>query len=92
MQKKRHKSHEFLLLFIINGQDFPVAVDFHAPLMTAVVKALTESGNTGRPPEEWEVRNASGVLLETSRTPEELRLHDETRRFLSLKVGAGGGG
>ena len=65
-------------------------VSANAPLTAAVERALKGSGNTGRPPEEWEVRNMDGVLLERSRTPEELCLNDGTRLFLSLRVGAGG--
>lgn len=61
-----------------------------APLMEAVQRALAESDNTGRPPDEWEVRDASGVLLENNRTPKELGLLEGTRLFLSLRVGAGG--
>lgn len=78
------------LVFIINGQDFPIEVAAHAALMSAVQRALAESGNTGRPPDEWEVRDASGVLLEKTRSPADLGLRDGTRLFLSLRVGAGG--
>jgi len=81
---------EFALVFIINGQDFKVTADPNAALGLAVAQALRESGNTGRPPEEWEVRDVDGVLLEQSRTPKELRLRDDARLFLSLQVGAGG--
>ena len=78
------------LVFIINGQDYPIEANVHAPLIEAVQRALAESNNTGRPPDEWEVRNASGVLLETNRTLKDLGLDDGARLFLSLRVGAGG--
>ena len=78
------------LLFIINGQDYSVDANVRAPLTEAVVRALAESGNTGRDPAEWEVRDVNGVLLEKRRTPRELDLHDNSRLFLSLRVGAGG--
>jgi hypothetical protein len=78
------------LIFIINGQDFPIEVNIHAPLMEAVQRALAESSNTGRPPDDWEVRDASGVLLEKNRTPKDLGLHNGARLFLSVRVGAGG--
>ena len=87
MPEKRHKIR---LIFIINGQDFPVEANINAPLLEAVQRALAESGNTGRPVDEWEVRDTSGVLLEKHRTPKELGLHNGTRLFLSLRVGAGG--
>lgn len=84
------QGHQIKLIFIINGQDLSIDADSRAPLIEAVQKALTESGNTGRPVEEWEVRDVSGVLLETHRTPKALGLHNKARLFLSLKVGAGG--
>jgi hypothetical protein len=83
--------HKIKLIFIINGENFPVEANVEAPLIVAVEKALVLSGNTGRrDPREWEVRDSSGVLLEVDRTIEELALKDGARLFLSLKVGAGG--
>ena len=82
--------HRATLVFIINGVDYPVHVNFEAPLAIAVERALVESHNTGRPPDEWEVRNAAGVLLEKDRTIEDLGLKNGARLFLSLRVGAGG--
>jgi Protein of Unknown function (DUF2604) len=87
---KRRKDKGYALVFIINGQDFPLHADPRSPLAIAVQRVLSESGNTGRPPEEWEVRDAGGVLLETNRTPDELKLRNGARLFVSLKVGAGG--
>jgi Protein of Unknown function (DUF2604) len=78
------------LIFIINGQSFPVEANSRAPLLEAVRRALHESGNTGRPADEWEVRDVQGVLLPKNRTPQELNLQNGARLFLSLQVGAGG--
>jgi hypothetical protein len=84
-------NNKIILVFIINGQDFALPdVNIKASLHVAVHKALKETGNTGRPFEEWEVRDASGALLEINRTPQDLRLTNASRLFLSLKVGAGG--
>lgn len=83
--------HNIRLIFIINGENFPVGTHIEARLILAVERALVESGNTGRQnPREWEVRDASGVLLEVDRTIKELGLKDGARLFLSLQVGAGG--
>jgi Protein of Unknown function (DUF2604) len=84
--------HKIRLIFIINGQDFALETNIKAPLIASVQRVLADSGNTGRPPDEWELRDAAGVLLETHRTPEELGLNDGARLFLSLRVGAGGVG
>jgi hypothetical protein len=78
------------LIFVINGQNFPVEANAHEPLLSAVQKALATSRNTGRPPEEWEVRDANGVLLEKNRKIGDIGLRDGAQLFLSLRVGAGG--
>jgi len=82
--------HRIELVFIINGEDFRVEANGHAPLLAAVQRALGESGNTGRGLDEWEVRDIQGVLLDTHRSPLELGLISGARLFLSLRVGAGG--
>ena len=89
MAEGEHK-HKITLVFIINGENTPVETNLNAPLGAAVERALSQSGNTGRPLNEWEVRDSSGVLLETGRTVKELGLKDGARLFLSLRVGAGG--
>jgi Protein of Unknown function (DUF2604) len=82
--------HKIDLNFIINGETFPVETNVNAPLSSAVEKALSTSGNMGRPLAEWEVRDSSGVLLDISRKVKDLGLKDGARLFLSLRVGAGG--
>lgn len=84
------QDNRITLIFIVNGVDYRVNANVEAPLTVAVQHALVESGNTGRPANEWEVRNSSGVLLEQNRTIEDLHLQDGARLFLSLHVGAGG--
>jgi Protein of Unknown function (DUF2604) len=82
---------KFVLVFIINGEDFRIETSADAFLSEAVEKALVESGNTGRRnPLEWEVRDTAGVLLEMARKIKGLGLANDARLFLSLKVGAGG--
>ena len=90
-EQHHHPNKKFLLIFIINGEDFKVETKTDNLLRVAVEKALTVSGNTGRrDPSEWEVRNSAGVLLEMGREIRELELAEGARLFLSLKVGAGG--
>jgi hypothetical protein len=84
-----HKN-KITLIFIINGQEFASEVNVNAPLMVAVQHVLGSSGNSGRPPEEWEARDSAGVLLEKHQKVEELALKNNARIFLSLSVGAGG--
>jgi len=84
------KKNEIDLIFIINGANFPLDAKLNETLGSAVARALSESGNTGRPASEWQVRDANGVLLETQRSLKEFGFADGTRLFLSLAVGAGG--
>ena len=78
------------LVFIINGESFPIDTNVNAPLSSAVEKALANSHNTGRPIGEWEVRDSSGVFLDISRKVKDFGLKDGARLFLSLRVGVGG--
>jgi len=78
------------LVFIINGADFPLETNINAPLKEAVSRALAESGNSGRPASEWQVRDSAGVLLEIDRKIRDFGFSNGTRLFLSLAVGAGG--
>jgi hypothetical protein len=79
------------LIFIINGANFSLETNLNAPLREAVARALAESGNTGRPASEWQVRDAAGVLLEIERKIKDFGFNNGVRLFLSLAVGAGGG-
>jgi hypothetical protein len=90
-ERHEHRGDHIELIFIINGEDFKVTTRPSDLLRSAVEKALLDSGNTGRrDPSEWEVRDSSGALLEMNREIKALRLHNDARLFLSLKVGAGG--
>lgn len=54
--------------------------------MQAALQVLAESDNTGLPPDEWEVCNASGMLLKMKLTPNDFRLRNGARLFLSQRV------
>jgi len=83
--------HTITLVFIINGEDVSVDTSVNAALISAVERALSKSGNTGRrDPQEWELRDSSGVLLDSRRSVKELGLVNGARLFLSLRVAAGG--
>ena len=84
------QENKIQLIFIINGANFPLEVNVNEILGSAVARALEESGNTGRPPSEWQVRDGNGVLLETQRHIKDFGFVSGTRLFLSLAVGAGG--
>lgn len=78
------------LVIVINGQPFPVDANLHAPLRTVVVKALAESKNTGQPPENWELRDEAGALLDLAKKVADFHFVAGAKLFLSLKAGVGG--
>lgn len=78
------------ILFIVNGEDVWVQIEKQATLAEARDKALVESRNSGRPLEDWEIREESGVLLQPARVIEYLNFVPGVRLFLTLRVGVGG--
>lgn len=78
------------LIFVINGEDYPVEAKENAALMAAVEHALKTSGNQARPASEWELRDANGNLLDKNRSAKSYGLQNGAKLYLSLKVGAGG--
>ena len=78
---------------VVNGTPTVVEANGNAPLHTVIPRALQQTGNTGQPPEEWELRDAAGTLLDDSRKIKEYVASagpEGLRVFLSLKAGVGG--
>lgn len=78
------------LAVVVNGQPVLVEVNLSAPLRTVIPKALEESGNTGQPPENWELRNVDGADLDLDRKIGDYGFPPNVRLFLNLKAGIGG--
>lgn len=82
---------EHSLTFVVNGEDVIVKVAPQKPLHAARNQALAQSRNTGRPPDDWELRTLAGVLIsDLSRAVSSYGFQPDERLFLTLKVGAGG--
>jgi hypothetical protein len=78
------------LTVVVNGQPTEVVANEEAVLLMVVEKALEQTGNTGQPPENWELRNASGVELDVHKKVEDYHFKPHTQLFLNLKAGVGG--
>lgn len=78
------------LVIVINGQPFEVEAEKKEPLRAVVARALEKSNNTGQPPENWELRDESGKLLDLAKKVSDFHFTDNTKLFLSLKAGIGG--
>lgn len=75
---------------IVNGQPVVVEANENAPLHTIIPKALEASGNIGQPPENWELRDASGELLPLDQKIKDFNFPPDVKLFLNLKAGVGG--
>lgn len=78
------------LTVVVNGRPTEVTANVHAPLQTIIPEALRETENTGQPPENWELRDEPGTLLDPHRKVEDFHFAAGAKLFLSLKAGIGG--
>ncbi len=78
------------LNFIVNGQPVPVKADWGWELREAATKALDESGNSGQPVENWELRDVSGTVMDMGTKIAQSGIKEGATLFLSLKAGIGG--
>ena len=86
----RENVNEMDITVVVNGQPTTVKANLNAPLHTIIPRALEQTGNSGQPPENWELRDAAGSLLDLSKTIEEYGFPANTTLFLNLKAGIGG--
>jgi hypothetical protein len=79
------------LAVVVNGQPTIVEANLNAPLKSIVPRALEQTGNTGQPPENWELRDAAGVVLQDiDKKIRDFHFPPDVRLFLNLKAGVGG--
>lgn len=78
------------LTIVVNGAETPVEANVNAPLHTVAEHALKESGNTGRPLSDWELKDPNGTPLDLSRKVGEYAFGDGTVLYLTLTVGVNG--
>jgi hypothetical protein len=82
--------NEIELNVVVNGQPVLVKANVEAPLSTLIEHALKQSGNSGQPITNWELRDASGQVLDPTRKIETFNLQSGATLFLNLKAGIGG--
>jgi hypothetical protein len=82
--------NKITLHVVVNGQPIEVEGNLNAPLLTVIQHALQKSGNSGQPPENWELRDGAGNILDGSRKLSEFNLTSGASVFLNLKAGVGG--
>lgn len=79
------------LHIITNGQHTEVqAADHDLALSSVIPSALHQSGYDFSPPENWELRDVAGTLLDTSKRIDAFGFGDGARLYLNLRAGIGG--
>lgn len=81
---------DFEITIVVNGQPTEIKVRLDEQIDEAVEYALKETGNSGQPPERWELRDESGQLIDTGKTFGALDFKSGAKLFLNLKAGVGG--
>ena len=77
---------------VVNGKPAEVFAFEDQPIGAIIPDALEQTGNTGQPPENWELRDAEGNLLDPNKNFGDYPFSEKDRLFLNLKAGVGGGG
>jgi hypothetical protein len=85
-------ANKIQLTVVVNGQPIVVDANVNSPLHAIIPRALEQTANTGQPPDNWELRDAQGTLLDTSKKISSFNFPPGTRLFLNLKAGVGGAG
>jgi len=75
---------------VVNGQPTEVKADESHRLESIIPKALEQTGNTGQPPSNWELRDSAGEVLDVNREIHTFHFPPGVRLFLNLKAGVGG--
>jgi hypothetical protein len=78
------------IIVVVNGQPVTVEGNVNAPLIPLIQHALNESGNSGQPAENWELRDAAGNVLDPGRKLGDTGVAGGATLFLNLKAGVGG--
>ncbi len=80
----------FEITIVVNGQPVEVKVGLDEQIGEAVEDALKDSGNSGQPPERWELRDESGQSIDTGKKIGGSGIMAGAKLFLNLKAGVGG--
>ena len=74
---------------VVNGQPTVVDAVREDALGSIIEPALHQTGNSGQPPGDWELRDADGSLLDLDKKIEDYPFTEKIQLFLTLKAGVG---
>lgn len=75
---------------VVNGALIEMDANLNAPLHTLVQHALNDSGNSGRPREDWELKDVGGNALPLDHRVGEAGIGSGSTLYLTLRVGVQG--
>jgi Protein of Unknown function (DUF2604) len=78
------------ITMVVNGQPIVIKAIEQQPLHVVRQKALEETKNLAQPPENWEIKNEAGDVLDPDKKVGEFGFGKEVTLFLSLKAGVAG--
>lgn len=85
-----HGSNFVEITMVVNGQPVVIRALEQQPLHVIRQKALEETKNLAQPPENWEIKNEGGELLDPDKKVGEFGFDMQVTLFLSLKAGVAG--
>ena len=78
------------IAIIVNGEPVQEKAGVDEEVGEVVSRALNESGNSGQPLDNWELRDESGHVIDFGRKFRNLDIKTGAKLFLNLKAGVGG--
>lgn len=75
---------------VVNGAPVEVTANPNAALVALIAEALRASQNTGQPPENWDLKDATGHVIDPHQKLRDLGLAAGAKLYLSVKAGVGG--
>lgn len=82
--------HKQTFSIVVNGNPVTVEANENAPLRSIIERALHEGGVVGQPPDNWEMRDEVGNVLDLAKKIGTFGFPIGVSLFLSLKAGAAG--
>ena len=90
--KKTPTPKKITISVVVNGQLTVVDATDDEPVGEVITDAHRQTGTSGQPPKNWELRDSDGNLLDLNKTVGNYGFDDKTTLFLNLKAGVGGNG
>ena len=86
-----HHGNVVKITMVVNGQPVTIEATQQEQLSDVRQRALTETQNLAQPPENWEIKDEAGTVLDPDKRVGHYHFGKEVTLFLSLKAGAAGG-